>query len=46
MPGQTIGNRYDHSHALDGVEAGTPVEMAVMRDGWRMAVTIPAGGGE
>ena len=46
MPGQTIGNRYDDSHGRDGLEAGTPVETAVMRDGWRMTVPIPHGGGE
>jgi hypothetical protein len=44
--GQTIGNRYDHSQALDGLGAGAPVETVVLRGGGRMTLTIPAGGGE
>ncbi len=46
MAGQTIGNIYDYSHALDGLKVDTPVEMVVLRDGRRVTLTITPGGRE
>jgi S1-C subfamily serine protease len=43
MAGQPIGNIYDYSHALDGLKAGTPVEVVVLRDGRRVTLTLTPG---
>ncbi len=46
MAGQTIGNIYDYSHALDGLKVGTPVEVVVLRDSQRIKLTITPGSRE
>jgi len=46
MAGQTIGNIYDYSHALDGLKVDTPVEMVVLRDGQRVTLTLTPGARE
>lgn len=43
MAGQAIGNIYDYSHALDGLKAGTPVDLIVLRDGRRVTLTLTPG---
>ena len=40
MAGQTIGNIYDYSHALDSLKVDTPVEVVVLRDGRRVTLTL------
>jgi len=46
MAGQTIGNIYDYSHALDGLKVGAPVNVVVLRDGQRVTLTITPGSRE
>jgi Tol biopolymer transport system component len=46
MAGQTIGNIYDYSHALDGLKVGTPVNVVILRDGQRITLTITPGSRE
>jgi Tol biopolymer transport system component len=46
MAGQTIGNIYDYSHALDGLKVGEPIEVVVLRDGKRVTLTLTPGGRE
>jgi hypothetical protein len=46
MAGQTIGNIYDYSHALDGLNVGAPVDVIVLRDSQRIKLTITPGSRE
>jgi hypothetical protein len=46
MAGQTIGNIYDYSHALDGLKVGAPVDVIVLRDSQRIKLTITPGSRE
>ncbi len=46
MAGQTIGNIYDYSHALDGLKVDTPIEVVVRRDGRRVTLTLTPGARE
>jgi Tol biopolymer transport system component len=46
MAGQTIGNIYDYSHALDGLKVDKPVEVVVRRDGRRVTLTLTPGARE
>ena len=46
MAGQTIGNIYDYSHALDSLKVDTPVEVVVLRDGRRLTLTLTPGARE
>ena len=38
--GQRIANIYDYTYALDAVKIGEPVDVAVLRDGERVELTI------
>jgi hypothetical protein len=46
MAGQTIGNIYDYSHALDGLKAGAPVKVVVLRGSKRITLTLTPGARE
>ncbi|MDH3230968.1 MAG: M28 family peptidase [Alphaproteobacteria bacterium] len=46
MAGQTIGNIYDYSHALDGLKVDAPVQVVVLRDGRRVTLTLTPGARE
>lgn len=40
LAGQEIKNIYDYTYALDAVKIGEPTEIAVMRDGERVTLTV------
>jgi Tol biopolymer transport system component len=46
MAGQTIGNIYDYSHALDGLKVDTPIEVVVQREGRRVTLKLTPGARE
>jgi Tol biopolymer transport system component len=40
LAGRTVENIYDYTYALDALKVGEPVEIAVLRDGERIVLTV------